>query len=92
MLFFKYQKSILQQKINFFKEVYYKLCKLLVIFLKSQKLLARLIVQRGQHLYYRNICIFSKKAKSVSRKLKASRIMIRELSNKKLFFGLHKVS
>lgn len=92
MLFFKYQKSVLQQKLNFKTEVYYKLYKLLIIFLKSHKLLAGLILQNKSHIYYRNICIFSKKAKSISRKLKVSRIIIREMSNKKLFFGLHKLS
>lgn len=92
MLFFKHQKSILQQKTNYIKEVYYKLYKLLIIFLKLHKVLAGLILQNKKHTYYRNICIFSKKTKSISRQLKVSRIIIREMSNKKLFFGLHKIS
>ena len=91
MLFFKYEKSIIQ-KLIFKNEVYYKLYKLLIIFLKSHKLLAGLILQKKSHIFYRNICIFSKKAKSITRKLKVSRIIIREMSNKKLFFGLHKLS
>ena len=92
MIFFKHKKTILQQETVFIKEVYYKLYKLLVIFLKSHKLLARLILQKKPTLYYRNICIFSKRTKSISRKLKASRIVVREMSNKGLFFGIHKVS
>jgi len=92
LLFFKYTKSVLQQKTNFIKEVYYKLYKLLIIFLKSYKLLAGLILHNKVKVYYRNICIYSKKAKSISRQFKVSRIIIRELSNKKIFFGLHKIN
>ncbi len=92
MLFFKSEKSILQQKTNFIKEVYYKLYKLLVFFFKTNKLLGQLILEKKKHIYYRNICIFSKKAKSISRELKVSRILVRELSNKNFFFGLRKIS
>jgi ribosomal protein S14 len=92
MLFFKKQKAIKQQKTYFIKEVYYKLFKLFIIFLKSAKSLAGLVIQNQSPLYYRNICIASDKAKSITRKLKLSRIMIREISNKGLFFGLCKIS
>jgi ribosomal protein S14 len=92
MLFFKASKSIIKQKQNFIKEVYYKLFKLFVIFLKWNNLLGNLIIQKKRSLYYHNICIMSQKAKSISRKLKVSRIMIREKSNIGFFFGLTKLS
>lgn len=92
MLFFKQTKAISQQKKIFIKEIYYKLSKLFIIFLKWNKLLRNLIsntINRG--VYYRNICIISKKAKSISRKLKISRIMIREKANEGILFGLTKL-
>ena len=92
MLFFKEQKAILQQKKIFIKEVYYKLYKLFVIYLKWNKLLGNLLLKKKQAIYYRNICVASKKNKSITRKLKLSRISIREFSNKGFFFGLNKIS
>jgi ribosomal protein S14 len=92
MLFFKRKKSFLQQKNNYIKEVYYKLYKLLVIFLKWNNFLACLLLQKKHAIFYHNICIFSNKAKSISRKLKISRIIMRNISNKGIFFGLSKLS
>lgn len=92
MLFFKQQNAIIRQKYSFIKEVYYKLFKLFVIFLKWNTLLAGLILQQKNSIYYRNICIISQRSKSITRQLKVSRIIIREMSNKGLFFGLCKLS
>lgn len=92
MLFFKASKSVIKQKHNFIKEVYYKLFKLFVIFLKWNNLLGGLILQKRRSLYYRNICIVSQKAKSISRKLKVSRIVLRDKANIGFFFGLVKLS
>ena len=92
MLFFKLSKALIQQKKNYINEVYYKLYKLFIIFLKWNRLLGGLILQKHKPRYYRNICIISKKSKSLSRKLKSSRIMIREGANSGFFFGLVKLS
>lgn len=92
MLFFKNQNSINYQKRFFIKEVYYKIYKMLIIFLKWNKLLGKLIIKNKKSLYFHNTCVYSNKAKSISRKLKISRIIIREFANKSLYFGLHKHS
>ena len=92
MIFFKQKKALLQQKNIFIKEVYYKLYKLLIIFLKNNKFLTGLLLKERIPLYYHNICVFSKKAKSLTRKLKISRIALRNLSNLGIFFGLAKLS
>ena len=92
ILFFKQQKTIIQQKKYYIKEIYYKLYKLFVILLKWNKLLGNIIFQKKKAIYYKNLCIVSQRSKSIQRKLKVSRIIIRENSNKGLFFGLHKVS
>jgi ribosomal protein S14 len=92
MLFLKQQKALFQERKIFIKEVYYKLYKLFIIFLQRNKLLGDLILKKKSSLYYRNICIFTSKSKSVSRKLKVSRIMLREVGNKGFFFGLIKLS
>lgn len=92
MLFFKQQNAILRQKYSFIKEVYYKLFKLFIIVLKWNTLLAGLVLQQKNSIYYRNICIVSHRSKSVSRVLKVSRIIIREMCNKGLFFGFSKIS
>ena len=92
MLYFKEIKSVTQQKNYLKKEIYYKLYKLFVIFLKWNNLLARLIVQLKKSIYYKNICIVSKKNKSVSRILKVSRIVLREKSNIGFFYGISKLT
>ena len=92
MLFFKQQKALLQQKKSFLNELYYKLYKLFIIIFKWNKSLAKLITQKKRSFFYRNICIYSKKEKSIQRDLKLSRYSIREFSNKGFFFGLHKLS
>jgi ribosomal protein S14 len=92
MLYFKKKNAIIQQKKNYIKEVYYKLYKLFIIFLKWNKFLGKLLVQNKTGLYYHNLCVITNKTKNVSRKLKISRIMIREISNKGFFFGLNKSS
>ena len=92
MLYFKEVKTIIQQKNYIKKEIYYKLYKLFVIFLKINNLLGQLLSQFQKHIFYKNICIFSKKSKSVIRLFKISRAMLREKSNLGFFFGLHKLS
>lgn len=92
MLFFKRQKALLQQKTNFLKEVYYKLYKLFIILFKWNKSLAKLIIQKKHTYFYRNICIDSKKEKSINRYSKLSRYSLRLFCNKGLFFGLYKLS
>ena len=92
MLYFKEIKSVTQQKNYLKKEIYYKLYKLFVIFLKWNNLLARLILQFKKSIYYKNICIVSKKNKSVSRILKVSRIVLREKSNIGFFYGISKLT
>ena len=86
------QKSIMQQKKNYFNELYYKLYKLFVITFKWNKLLGKLIIQKRRPIYYRNICILSNKAKSISRNLRLARNSIRTISNEGFFFGLNKIS
>ena len=92
MLYFKEIKSVTQQKNYLKKEIYYKLYKLFVIFLKWNNLLARLILQFKKSIYYKNICIVSKKNKSVSRILKVSRVILREKSNIGFFYGISKLT
>ena len=92
MLYFKEIKSVTQQKNYLKKEIYYKLYKLFVIFLKWNNLLARLILQFKKSIYYKNICIVSKKNKSVSRILKVSRVVLREKSNIGFFYGISKLT
>ena len=92
MIFFKQKKALLQQKNIFIKEVYYKLYKLLIIFLKNNNFLSSLLLKQRIPLYYHNICVFSKKAKSLTRTLKVSRVALRNLSNQGIFFGLAKLS
>lgn len=92
MLFFRTQNTIRYQKFYFVKEIYYKLYKLLIIFLKWNLKLGKLIVRQKKSIFFKNTCIFSSRAKSVSRKLKISRLMIREISSKGFYFGLRKIS
>lgn len=92
MLFFKRQKALIQQKNHFLNEVFYKLYKLFIILFKWNKSLAKLILQKKKTYFYRNICISSKKEKSINRYCKLSRYALREFCNKGLFFGLHKLS
>lgn len=72
--------------------MYYKLYKMLIIFLKWNKNLGKIILKQKNSTYFKNTCIFTSKAKSLSKKLKISRIMIRILSSKGLYFGLHKLN
>lgn len=92
MLFFKTQNSLRYQQIYFMKEIYYKLFKILVIFLKANSQLGKLLISKKKSIFFKNTCIFSSRAKSISQKLKLSRIMIREIASKGFFFGLHKLS
>ena len=92
MLFFKQTKSLLQQYIYTIKEIYYKLYKLFLIFLKHNEIFSIFMLKNVKWIYYRNICIISKKNKSVNRVTRVSRIMIREKSDLGFFFGLSKLS
>jgi len=90
--FFKQQKALKQQKNSYRKEVYYKLFKLFIILFRCNKPLAGILLKNIKSTYYRNICIYSYKAKSLTKCLKISRISLREISNKGLLFGLCKIS
>ncbi len=92
MLFFKTQNTIRYQTNFFVKEIRYKLYKMLIIFLKWNKQLGKIITKIRKPIYFKNTCIFTARAKSLSRKLKISRILIRELSSKGFYFGLHKLA
>lgn len=93
MLYFKQQKTLVQQNNYLVKEMYFKLYKLFLIFFKeNKKKLSSLILKNKKWIYYRNICIISKKNKSINRVTKVSRIIIREKANIGFFFGLFKLS
>ena len=92
MLFFREVKATVQQKTYLKQEIYYKLYKLFVIFFKSPNALGLLRIQLKKNSFYKNICIFSKKSKSIIKLFKVSRAMLREKSNVGFFFGLNKLS
>jgi len=92
VLYFKQTKSLLQQKKYLTKEIYFKLYKLFIIFLKENKVLSNLILKNNKWIYYRNICIISKRNKSINRVTRVSRIILRDKSNLGFFFGLSKIS
>jgi len=63
-----------------------------IIFLKWNRNLGKIVTKNQKPLYFKNTCVFTARAKSLSRKLKISRILIRELSSKGFYFGLHKLT
>jgi len=92
MLYFKQFKRLKQQTKYFQKEIFYKIYKLLIILTINYATITGFFHKKCSKFYFRNICIFSYKSKSIRRALRSSRNTIRGLSNFGIFFGYYKAS
>lgn len=98
---YKYRSQDLRlRKIYRTTEVIYKVLKTIYFYkndnvinlIIQKKINMNLFVKATAKSSIRNYCMLSGRSRSVYSKLKVSRILLRELGNKGLFFGLKKHS
>jgi hypothetical protein len=92
MLFFKKQQA-LRNQINYVKkELIYRLFKILTYYLKTTNRINSFFSKSSKKIYFKLICCYSYRNKSLQRIFKASRIQVRNNNNNAGFFGFHKIT
>lgn len=92
MLFFKKQLTLKQLDLYIINELKYKILKILIRYLKLKYIVKSLFLTSYNKIYFKTICSYSYRNKSIIRIFKASRIQIRNLNNISFFFGFYKRS